>query len=41
LRRADLDKNGDGMVDYFTIIHSGYDAANSGTSSDGMPKPLP
>jgi hypothetical protein len=33
---ADLDKNGDGIVDYFTVVHSGYDACNPGPSSDSM-----
>jgi hypothetical protein len=33
---ADLDKNGDGIVDYFSVLVSGYDAAASGVAADGM-----
>lgn len=36
IKWADLDKNGDGVIDYFTVVHSGYDASALGTSSDGM-----
>lgn len=31
---ADLDKNGDGFVDYFTVMHSGYGAESSKVPAD-------
>lgn len=33
---AQLDKNGDGVVDFFSVLYSGYDAAAGGVGPDGV-----
>jgi hypothetical protein len=39
LKLADLDKNGDGIIDFFTVLTSGYDAAIAAVAEDGTVLP--